>query len=85
MLKIKDDKKFQELIVTQKEQLLLLINLSVTTKITTQVELVQEYLTQTLPPLHCGHEKYRARINHRSMRKKTLITLWNEHIITITT
>lgn len=85
MLQIKDEKKFQELIVTHKEQLLLLINLSGTTKITTQGELIQEYLTLTLPPLHWGHEKYRGRINHRSKRKKTLITLWNEHIITITT
>lgn len=81
MLKIKDEKKFQELIVTHKEQLLLLINLSQNTKIMSQEELVKEYLSITLPTLHCGHEKYRYRINHRSIRKKTLVKLWDEHLI----
>ena len=80
MLEIKNEAEFSELLVTHKEQLLLLIAIQKETGLT-QKELIKEYLSQTLPTLPRNHETYYVRLNHRSQRKKQLQNLMENHLV----
>ncbi|WP_156888602.1 hypothetical protein [Christiangramia echinicola] len=80
-LEIKDERKFSNLLVTHKEQLLLLVSLCAKTGIVDKHQLVQEYLSQTLPILSRQDKSYYGRINHRVQRKKHLIGLYEQYLV----
>ena len=82
-LEIKDEVEFSALLITHKEQILLLRAISEQTGIITKQELVQEYLIQTLPTLPRKNKSYYVRLNHRAQRKKQLTRLYDHHLVVI--
>jgi hypothetical protein len=82
-LELKDEKEFSALLVNHKEQILLLLALSEQTGISDREQLIQEYLSTTLPKLPRQDKSYNVRLNHRTQRRKRLKELYDNHLFVV--